>query len=122
MNGRSRREPGPAEANLARSGSRLARNTRSRQGRVYIDDLQLGHGKTIAAPFAVRPVPGAPVSAPLRFEELRAALDPAACNIKTVPGRMERLGHDPFRGAIDDRQTIEDALAELERQLHTAEL
>lgn len=100
----------------------LSRGTRSRQGRVYIDYLQLGYGKTIAAPFAVRPLPGAPVSAPLEFEELCATLDPAAFNIKTVPARMERLGRDPFRGAIDDRQTIEDALAELERQLHAAAL
>ena len=43
----------------------INRNPHSRNGRVYIDYLQLGHGKTIAAPFSVRPLAGAPVSAPM---------------------------------------------------------
>jgi len=95
----------------------LIRDTRARAGRVYIDYLQLGYGKTIAAPFTVRPIPGAPVSGPLRWEELRADLDPAAWNIKTMPKRMGRLKGDPFIDALEDQQEIEPALARLEREL-----
>ena len=46
----------------------LIRNKERRDGRTYIDYMQLGQGQTIAAPFAVRPVPGAPVSAPLKWK------------------------------------------------------
>ncbi|HTY56445.1 MAG TPA: DNA ligase D [Candidatus Binataceae bacterium] len=95
----------------------INRNTRSRQGKVYIDYLQLGHGKTIAAPFAVRPLAGAPVSAPLKWDELRANLDPAAYNIKTMPKRMARLSRDPFIGVLEDQQSLEDAMPQLEALL-----
>jgi bifunctional non-homologous end joining protein LigD len=86
------------------------REIASRKGRVYIDYLQLGHGKTIAAPFTVRPVPGAPVSTPLRWDDLKSDLDPRAWNIKTVPARMARLKADPFLGALTDLQRLESAL------------
>jgi bifunctional non-homologous end joining protein LigD len=95
----------------------LARDVSARNGRAYIDYLQLGHGKTIAAPFAVRPIPGAPVSAPLRWDEVRERLDPRDFNIRTMPRRMARLKRDPFIGAIEDRQEIEPALANLEQRL-----
>ncbi|MGD0073946.1 MAG: DNA ligase D [Candidatus Binataceae bacterium] len=95
----------------------LNRVVRSRHGKVYIDYLQLGHGKTIAAPFAVRPLAGAPVSAPLKWEELRPKLDPAAYNIRTVPKRMARMARDPFIGVLDDQQSLEDAIPRLEASL-----
>jgi bifunctional non-homologous end joining protein LigD len=93
----------------------LIREHAARKGRAYIDYMQLGYGKTIAAPFAVRPVAGAPVSTPLKWEELKPGLDPVHFNIKTVPGRMQRLKADPFLGAIDDPQRLEDALPRLEK-------
>jgi bifunctional non-homologous end joining protein LigD len=95
----------------------LRRTPAARNGRVYIDYLQLGQGKTIAAPFAVRPQPGAPVSAPLGRNELRSDLDPRKFNIKTMPRRMTRLGEDPFLGALTDRQEIEPALPKVESML-----
>jgi len=98
----------------------LNRGVRSRHGKVYIDYLQLGHGKTIAAPFAVRPLAGAPVSTPLRWDELRAKLDPAAYNIRTVPKRMARMSRDPFIGVLDDQQSLEDAIPRLEASLASA--
>jgi bifunctional non-homologous end joining protein LigD len=99
----------PEHATLARPGTR--------RGRAYIDYLQLGHGKTIAAPFAVRPWPGAPVSAPLTWDELKPNLDPRKFTIKTMPARMERLGQDPFLGVLQDRQRLEPPLKKLEQML-----
>jgi bifunctional non-homologous end joining protein LigD len=100
----------------------LSRNPKLRKGKIYIDYLQLGHGKTIAATFAVRPVPGAPVSAPLEWDELMPDLNPVTYNIKTMPPRMERLGHDPFIEALNDQQTLETAMPKLESALRSAEL
>ena len=96
----------------------VLRTPAARKGKVYIDYLQLGRGKTIAAPFAVRPQPGAPVSAPLKWNELKSDLDPRRFNIKTMPPRMARLGEDPFLGALTDQQEIEPALPEVESMLH----
>jgi bifunctional non-homologous end joining protein LigD len=98
----------------------LIREHTARKGRAYIDYMQLGYGKTIAAPFAVRPVSGAPVSTPLKWEELRPNLDPINFNIKTVPARMQRLKADPFLGAINAPQRLEDALVNLETLVRAA--
>ena len=95
----------------------LDRDKIARRGRAYIDWMQLGHGKTIAAPFAVRPVPGAPVSAPLKWTELKDNLEPSRWNIKTMPSRMARLKTDPFLGAVEDQQRIEDAVPKVEKLL-----
>src|SRR5438045_822115 len=46
---------------------------RKREG-VLVDHRQNGHGKTIASVYSVRPKPGAPVSTPLRWEELRKGI------------------------------------------------
>jgi bifunctional non-homologous end joining protein LigD len=59
-----------------------ARAVGARGGRVYLDFLQNGHGKTIVAPYAVRPRPGAPVSMPLRWREVGPRLDPARFTIR----------------------------------------
>ena len=99
----------------------INRNPRSRQGRVYIDYLQLGHGKTIAAPFSVRPLEGAPVSAPMQWAELKPALDPSVYNIKTILPRMTRLKRDPFLDALEKHADLESALAELEGLLNRNE-
>ena len=48
----------------------IARPLRARGGKVYIDFGQNGHGHTIVAPYSVRPLPGAPVSCPLRWDEV----------------------------------------------------
>jgi bifunctional non-homologous end joining protein LigD len=99
----------------------INRNPSTRNGRVYIDYLQLGHGKTIAATFSVRPVSGAPVSAPMTWKELKLSLDPAAYNIKNMPARMSRTKRDPFLDAIEKHASLEDALPHLEALLSGSE-
>ena len=75
----------------------LARPLGARGGKVYVDFGQNGHGRTIAAPFSVRPLPGAPVSCPLEWREVTARLDPARFTIRTVPRRFARRA-DPLGG------------------------
>src|SRR5260370_39116966 len=100
--------------NRRREIATINRNPRTRNGRVYIDYLQLGHGKTIAATFSVRPIPGAPVSAPMTWKELKPSLDPSVYNIETMPARMARMKRDPFLDAIEKNPVLEDALPHLE--------
>ncbi len=87
-----------------------ARAIGDRGGRVYLDYLQNGRGKTIAAPYTVRPRPGAPVSTPLRWSEVDARLDPASFTIRNVPARARRLRSDPLRPVLTEAPDLRAAL------------
>jgi bifunctional non-homologous end joining protein LigD len=89
----------------------------ARRGRVYLDCYQNGYGKTIAAPFSARPVPGATVSMPLRWSEVKAGLDPRAFTIKTAPQRMRKLKRDPLAPILDAPAEVEKALERLGKKL-----
>jgi bifunctional non-homologous end joining protein LigD len=76
---------------------------------VLIDANQNGEGKTIASAYSVRPRPGAPVSTPLRWEEVHEGLDPLAFTMDIVLGRIDRHG-DLFEGVLSTRQRLGAAL------------
>lgn len=88
----------------------LARALGQRGGRVYVDYLQNGYGKTIAGPFSARAVPGARVSMPLRWSEVNVHLDPSEFTIKTAKARMQRLRKDPLAPVLDGRPDLARAL------------
>jgi bifunctional non-homologous end joining protein LigD len=94
-----------------------ARAIGARGGRVYLDYLQNGAGKTIAAPYAVRPRPGAPVSVPLRWSEVGPRLDPSAFTTRNVPGRARRLRSDPLLPVLSERPDLVAALGRLRDRL-----
>jgi bifunctional non-homologous end joining protein LigD len=94
----------------------VARPLGARGGRVYVDVGQNGHGRTIVAPFSLRPLPGAPVSCPLRWSEVTARLTPARFTLATVPGRFASLP-DPLAPILREAIDLADALARLERRL-----
>jgi bifunctional non-homologous end joining protein LigD len=79
---------------------------------VLIDCNQNGEGKTIASVYSVRPRPGAPVSTPLRWDEVNEELDPLAFTMESVLVRVERHG-DLFEGVLSTRQRLDRALSEL---------
>ena len=95
--------------------STIARPLRSRGGKVYIDFGQNGQGQTIVAPFSVRPLPGAPVSCPLRWEEVTATLDPSRLTITTAPARFQKLG-DPLAPVLTGWIDVAATLRKLERR------
>ena len=68
----------------------LERNPARRQKKVYLDFLQNRRGQTLAAPYSVRPHPGATVSTPLRWEEVKPGLDPSQFTIRTIGKRLEK--------------------------------
>ena len=74
------------------STTSLVRSPGRRQGRVYLDYLQNGKGKTLASAYSVRPFAGATVSTPLKWSEVRRGLDPAAFTIKTMRKRLGSVG------------------------------
>ena len=62
-----------------------------REGKIFLDHNQNVRGKNMASVYSLRPLPGAPVSTPLRWDELDGVY-PADFTIDVVPERVERLG------------------------------
>jgi bifunctional non-homologous end joining protein LigD len=81
--------------------SSLVRDPAKRRHRVYLDWLQNGKDKTLAAPYSARPYPGATVSTPLKWTEVKRGLDPAKFTIRTLAKRLDKVGDlwQPVLGA-----------------------
>ncbi|MFQ5528731.1 MAG: DNA ligase D [Gemmatimonadota bacterium] len=98
----------------------LATVTRSideREGKVYIDFLQNRRGQLLAAPYSVRPVPGALVSAPLKWTEVTRRLRLDRYTLRSMPARLARLGADPLLDVLELRPDLPAALARLAERL-----
>ncbi|HVD09307.1 MAG TPA: hypothetical protein VNB88_01565, partial [Gaiellaceae bacterium] len=83
--------------------------TKAKRRGVLIDANQNGEGKTIASAYSVRPRPGAPVSTPLRWDEVTEDLEPLDFTMALVLARVERLG-DLFEPVLKQRQSLTRAL------------
>jgi len=94
-----------------------ARSIPARRGRVYVDALQNGRGKMLAAPYAIRPLPGAPASTPLRWSEVGERLDVSAFNLKTLPQRLSKLKEDPLLPVLDHEPDLARTLELLAEKL-----
>jgi bifunctional non-homologous end joining protein LigD len=70
----------------------VERSLSQRKGRLYLDCLQNGYGKTIVAPYSLRAIAGAPVSAPLKWSEVTRKLDPMKYTLRTMPARLAKVG------------------------------
>ncbi len=79
---------------------------------VLIDANQNGEGKTIASVYSVRPREGAPVSTPLRWDEVREDLDPRDFTMEVALGRVQRLG-DLYAPVLEKRQSLGAALKKI---------
>jgi len=82
------------------------------KGKVYFDWMQIGGGKTISAPYAVRAYQGAPVSTPLAWHEVTPRLRPEQFHIGNALARFDRVG-DLFSGVLNRPQKMEDAVDKL---------
>ncbi len=79
---------------------------------VLIDSNQNGEGKTIASAYSVRPRTGAPVSTPLRWDEVNEELNPAVYTMEVALARVEQHG-DLFEGVLTTKQSLGEALRSL---------
>lgn len=80
------------------------RTPSKRKGKIYLDYLQNGRGKTMASVYSLRLKPGATVSTPVTADELKAGIDPAGFNIHTIQQRLKDVGDlwkDMFGRKID---------------------
>jgi bifunctional non-homologous end joining protein LigD len=76
------------------------------RGRIYVDHLQNARGKSVVAPYSVRPRPGATVSAPLDWAEVkRGKLTPADFTIENMRKRIEKKS-DLFQPVRKLRQRL----------------
>jgi bifunctional non-homologous end joining protein LigD len=80
-----------------------------RLDRAKVDTKMIGHGQQVVAGYSVRPLPGAPVATPLRWDEVTDDLDPRDHTLLTVPKRVSQLGdlHEPL---LHGRQRLGAAL------------
>jgi DNA ligase D-like protein (predicted polymerase)/DNA ligase D-like protein (predicted 3'-phosphoesterase) len=86
-----------------------------RSGQVYVDHMQNNRGKSIAAPYSVRPRKGATVSTPLDWSEVkRKKVTPEDFTIKNIVKRIERKD-DLFAPVLTNRQSLAEAMERLDR-------
>jgi len=83
--------------------------------RVFIDFNQNAPHKTVFGAWSVRARPGAQVSTPFEWDELDS-IDPEACTMATVPGRVEAHG-DPWADVADDVQVLTPLLEMYDRDI-----
>ncbi len=96
--------------------STVTRSIAGRGGKVYVDFGQNGRGNTIVAPYSVRPLPGAPASCPLRWDEVTARLDPARFTIRTIPKRFEDM-EDPVAPVLGSGVDVAKALGAIAKKM-----
>jgi bifunctional non-homologous end joining protein LigD len=95
----------------------VTRQVHKRGGKVYLDYVQNGHGRLLVAPFSTRPLPGAPVSTPLTWDEVTESLDNRTFTIHTVPARMRQLKDDPLWPVLGETPDLVGALVKLQSRL-----
>ncbi len=92
----------------------LERSLKKRGDKIYIDYLQNRRSQTVACAYSVRPKPGATVSAPLEWKEVKKGLDISKFNIRTMLKRIEQKG-DLFKGVLGKGINMEACLRRLAR-------
>jgi bifunctional non-homologous end joining protein LigD len=91
-----------------------------KQGQIYVDHLQNAKGKSVVAPYSVRPRTGASVSAPLEWSEVeRKKITPQSFTIKNIGARLAQKG-DLFKPVLKSKQNLHDAIGKVDQLLHEA--
>lgn len=93
----------------------LERSIKKRNHKIYIDYLQNRRGQTLAAPYSVRPKPGATVSTPLEWSEVNDKLHPSQFTIKNVLTRFEKKG-DLWAPVLSKGANIRKIIGKLEEK------
>lgn len=90
----------------------IERMTKNRKGELYIDYLQNRPKATLAAPYAVRPKPGATVSMPLHWDEVKNGLQLKDFTIFNAMERLEKEG-DIFKPVLGEGIDLEKILGQM---------
>lgn len=92
----------------------VERLTSNRKGKMYLDFLQNRPQATVAGPYSLRPKPGAPVSMPLHWEEVKKGLSIRDFTIRNTIGRLKEHG-DIFKGVLAEGIDIARALKNMKQ-------
>ena len=90
----------------------VERNPARRRGKIYLDFLQNGLNQTVAAPYSLRPKPGATVSTPLHWEEVKKGLKKDRFTMNNTLDRVRHEG-DVFKPVLGKGINLEQAVRDL---------
>jgi bifunctional non-homologous end joining protein LigD len=77
-----------------------------RTGRIFIDYLRNDPTSTAVAPYSTRSRKGAPVAMPLKWDQVKAGLDPCDYTVETVPGLVAKQRSDPWAEMLEVKQAL----------------
>ncbi|SEJ00127.1 DNA ligase D [Dyadobacter koreensis] len=92
--------------------------SKRKKNQIYVDYLQNRIGQTLASAYSVRPKPGATVSTPLEWGEVKRGLDFHDFTIKNTLERIEKKG-DLFKGVLGKGIDLDKAIQKLEVLQHS---
>jgi bifunctional non-homologous end joining protein LigD len=102
-----------------RPNSYLVKMTKKlREGRIYLDYLRNDRTSTAVAPLSPRARPGAPVSMPLNWSQLRSDLDPKRYTVLTAPRLLAQS--KAWKGYCDAERPLQQAIERLVRSSRAA--
>lgn len=93
---------------------RFTKNRKPQQ--IYVDYLQNLQGKSVAAAYSVREKPGATVSTPVTWTEMKKGIKISDFTLKNVPARAKAEG-DIMKESLTKKQTLATARKKLDRLL-----
>jgi bifunctional non-homologous end joining protein LigD len=94
------------------STTTVERSLNKRNGRIYLDYLQNKKGQTVASVYSVRPKPGATISTPLLWNEVKSGLSPSMFTIHNFEKRLQKKG-DLFQGVLKETINLRKCLKNL---------
>ena len=77
-----------------------------RAGRIFIDYLRNDPTSTAVSPYSTRSRKGAPVAMPIRWDQVKAGLDPCDYTVETVPALVAKQRSDPWADMLEVRQEL----------------
>jgi bifunctional non-homologous end joining protein LigD len=83
---------------------------RGRERKILVDYLRNNRTNTSVAAFSTRAKPGAPVSVPMAWRELKPVLDPSTFTVLTLPKRLARQRTDPWAAYWGTKQKLNRAI------------
>jgi bifunctional non-homologous end joining protein LigD len=92
----------------------IERKTSDRKGKMYIDFLQNRPQATVSAPYSLRPKPGATVSMPLHWDEVKKGLKMQDFTIFNAVDRIKEMG-DIFKPVLSKGINMEKILNAVKR-------
>lgn len=95
--------------------------SKRKKGQIYVDHMQNAGGKSVVAPYSVRPRAGATVSVPLDWREVeRKKITPQDFTIKNMHKRLSERG-DLFKRVLNGKQNLNDAIEETRESFEKSE-